>query len=138
KIDDDRGVRVLEVARVRVPMSLINALRGHYDFGQTIIDQPNLVSVEIDENGESNLQKLAKTQPPSPHERRAAAKPQAEAQPTKLPKFRGNITINALRGTITKAGMPAPLVIDPSDIVLKIPDSNSPISNEIKLVCRVG
>ena len=43
-----------------------------------------------------------------------------------------------LGGSVEGAGVPAPITIDPSTIVLNIPDINQPITNDIKLAYRVG
>src|SRR5687768_8112221 len=60
KIEDEKGVRVLEVASIRVPVSLIGAARGNYDLGEVVIDRPTLVNVVVEEDGTTNLEKLAK------------------------------------------------------------------------------
>src|ERR1043165_909973 len=51
KVDDAQGRRVLEVARIKVPLGLLDAARGNYNFGDAVIDRPTLVQVEVDEQG---------------------------------------------------------------------------------------
>src|SRR6185503_10492752 len=34
KIDDEKGIRVLEVSSIRVPLSLLDAAKGNYDLGE--------------------------------------------------------------------------------------------------------
>ncbi|MGB7158125.1 MAG: hypothetical protein WBD40_08670 [Tepidisphaeraceae bacterium] len=128
KVLDAQGITVLTVSRVRVPMSLINAARGNYALGDVLIDKPDLVKLEIDDEGRTNLEKLVKEDPSKPRE------PKPEEETGELPHFSGKVTIKELRGSIFKAGGgPALMVIKPSDIIVDVPDSNGPISNDIKL-----
>lgn len=134
KLDDDKGRRVAEIASIRVPMSLIGAARGNLDFGDTVIDKPNLVNLEIYPDGSTNLDRLAKE-----------TTEKADEQPGdgKLPDLKGRITINGARATITQIAAPGqtappPVFLDSGDIKINIPDINSAIQNDAKLVVRFG
>src|SRR5688500_12254495 len=128
KIDDEKGVRVLEVSSIRVPMSLLAAARGNFDFGDVVIDKPNLVNVVVQSDGTTNVEKLAK---------KKAAQPAPESdEPIQLPDLKGSITINDLRGTISGGQLPAPVTIEPSDLKIVIPSINEPITSEGGLTYR--
>src|SRR5687768_3452709 len=127
KVLDAQGVTILTVSRVRVPMNLISAARGNYALGDVLIERPDLVKLEIYEDGSTNYDKLLKEDP---------SKPKKPEQPDtgEIPKFSGKVTIKELKGSIFQAGGGPPLmVIQPSDIVLDVPDSNGPIKNDIRL-----
>ncbi|HYO09095.1 MAG TPA: hypothetical protein VER17_08985, partial [Tepidisphaeraceae bacterium] len=138
RIDDQQGRRVAEISRVRVPASLIAVARGNYDFGDTVIDEPNLVTFELYPDGTNNLEKLVKQQPDAKKD-----EPKKDNEgPTELPDLKGKLTINRLRATITR--LPAPgeealrVQVDPSTFVVNIPDINGPIANEGTLTYRVN
>ena len=135
KVDDEQGRRVMEIASVRVPMSLIGAARGNLDFGDTVINQPNLVNLEIYPDGSTNLDKLVK-------DTGDQAKPD-DTGDGKLPDLKGKITVNRARATVTQIpppGEPAqpPIHLDSGDVVVDIPDINGPITNDGRFVYRVG
>ena len=131
KLLDAQGVTVLTISRVRVPLSLVNAAKGNYALGDVLIDKPDLVKLEVDENGTTNYEKLVKEDPSKP-----STQPAGEAS-GELPQFSGKVTIKELKGSVFKAGGGPPLmVIQPSDIVLDVPDSNGPIHNDVKLADR--
>ncbi|MEA2734910.1 MAG: large repetitive protein, partial [Humisphaera sp.] len=140
KIDDQQGRRVLEIASVRVPISLIGAARGKYDLGETVIDKPNLVNLEIYEDGSTNLGKLMKdsggnaTPPAAPPDQTS---PQP-TQPTKIPDVKGKITINQARATVSGPAVRSPIHLESGDVVVNIPNINSEIANDAKFVYRVG
>ncbi|MEA2708420.1 MAG: large repetitive protein, partial [Phycisphaerales bacterium] len=140
KIDDQQGRRVLEIASVRVPISLIGAARGKYDLGDTVIDKPNLVNLEIYEDGSTNLGKLMKdsggnaTPPAAPPDQTS---PQP-TQPTKIPDIKGKITINQARATVSGPAVRSPIHLESGDVVVNIPNINSEITNDAKFVYRVG
>ncbi|MDQ3439835.1 MAG: hypothetical protein M3478_05740, partial [Planctomycetota bacterium] len=127
KVLDAQGVTVLTISRVRVPVNLISAARGNYALGDVLVERPDLVKLEIYEDGSTNYDKLVKSDPSTPK------KPEQPGT-GEIPKFSGKVTIKELKGSIFQAGGGAPLiVIQPSDIVLDVPDSNGPIKNDIKL-----
>ncbi len=146
KIYDDQGVLVLEVDRLETQMSLMDVIKGRYDLGETLVDA-NLTKCTVYEDGTVNYQKLAKSQPekadggPAP-EKGLTDSQQSAAEPAKLPDLKGNITVR-YRGTIDGPGLKgragADVVhIDPSSAVVQITDINEPITDDVKLVYRLG
>lgn len=130
KVFDDRERLILEMRRFQTPLSLIDAAGGDLNLGETTIEGLNLVQLEINEDGSNNYQKLMKETPSGQRKTETSGE---------LPNLSGKITITSLRGTIIKSGMAGPLFIDePSSVMVNIEDLNRPISNEIKLVYRVG
>jgi hypothetical protein len=139
KVDDAHGRRVAEVNRVQVPMSLISAIGGNYDLHDTVIDQPNLVIFDVYPDGTNTLTQLIKEQP---GQKKPKSNPKGKSS-GKLPDIKGKITINNARGTITLHPAPGqpqipPVFLDSGNAVISIPDVNSPISDSVKLVYRVG
>jgi hypothetical protein len=132
KVDDQHGRRVLEIVRIRVPMSLIAAARGNYDLGETVIDKPNLVNLEIYEDGSTNLDKLVKDAGEK------TKKPEDKAGDGKIPDVKGKVTINGARATVSGPAVPSPIHLDSGDVVINIPGINSAVTNEGKFVYHVG
>ncbi len=142
---DVRGLKVYDqdnnlvlTADVHTPMSLLAAARGNIDLGETKLDV-DFKRLTIDKQGNTNLQKLVKTGPAQPAKPSgpAVAQPAAAAQPSQLPNVTGKITIK-YRGNVQGEALPAPVTIEPSQIVLNIPDINKTITNAINLTYRVG
>src|SRR5206468_4166700 len=63
KVFDDQNRQMLEVAHVSTQLSLLNAARGNYDLGQTVVDSPDFNIVRYPD-GTTNLQKLKKPAAP--------------------------------------------------------------------------
>ncbi len=127
KVLDQQGVTILTISRVRVPINLIDAVRGKYALGDVLIERPNLVKFVINEDGTTNYGRLVKSDPEAPK------KPE-DPSTGDLPDLSGKVTITELRGSIYHGDDPAPvMVIQPSEIVVDIPDINGPISNDIRL-----
>src|SRR4051812_2046364 len=133
-VEDQQGRRGAEGGSIRVPAALIGLARGNYDFGEIVIDKPS-VSVELYPDGSTNLDHLAKQS--TPKEREHAPK---EKQPgsDKLPDVKVKLIINELHGTVSGANLPAPIYLDPSNIVVNIPNINPPISDDGKPPSRGG
>ncbi len=138
KVYDDLNRLVLEMARLRTGLSLIDAAKGRYALGETTIDGLNLVQLEVDEQGNTNYQKLLKTEPQKP-ETDQTTTTTTEPADEGLPQVSGNVKINDFRGTIVLLGQQRQTVeIEPSNIALAIPDLNQPIENAVNLALRVG
>ncbi len=128
---DSQNQEVLSVGHVHTDLTLLNAIKGNYDLGNTLIEEPNLVKFTIGEDGQSNYQKLSK---PSTGTKSSSEKS------SELPNVRGNISIKSLRGAIVTyvQGKPQTLFIQPSTVDLKIPDINSPIEEKLNLITKVN
>jgi hypothetical protein len=126
KVLDQQGVTILTISRVRVPMKLLDAAEGKYELGDTLIERPDLVKLVIYDDGSTNLDKLVKSDPNAPK------KPKSSAS-GEIPDVKGKVTIKELKGSIFKGDGPPVMVIQPSDIVIDIPDINGTITNDIRL-----
>ncbi len=137
KLDDDKGRRIVEVSSVRLPISLLGAARGNYDLGNVVVEKPNILNLEVYEDGTTNLDKLAKETP----KEAKPAEPKKDEKPSKLPDVKGKITITEARGTIafpdSKSKRP-PIYLDPTNVVIEIADINQPIKDTINLAFHVG
>jgi hypothetical protein len=134
---DASGQEILSLGSASTQLGLAGALRGHYDLGQTTVNDLNLVHMEVDKDGVTNYQKLVK---PSPQASKAPSPPSpASSGPSgPLPQVRGTITVNNLQGTVVAAGAPQPLHIDPSNATIDIPDIDQPIKNTLHLAYHTG
>jgi hypothetical protein len=128
KVFDQSNALILEVDRLTSQLSLLDAIRGNYNLGDTVIDL-NLANAKLDREGRTNYEQLVKAKAPDG--------PTSSAG-DELPNVSGRITVN-LRGTIAGDGVPTPVHIEPgSTALLNIPNINSPIDNTVKLKFRVG
>jgi len=140
KVYDQQQRLILELGKARTGLSILDAIRGNYDLGQTSIDRLNLVRCEIDEKGVSNYQKLAKASEPARKEKEKTGDTAKAQEPSKLPPVRGTLAVNDFQGTIEMLGPDAPPVlhIEPSQALVKISDLGEPIDNQLTLVYRLG
>ncbi|MBC8106071.1 MAG: hypothetical protein H7Z14_05740, partial [Anaerolineae bacterium] len=135
KVFDAQKNLVLSVPRISTQLSLLGAMGGNLNLGDTVVDV-KLDKIVVDKDGNVNLASLAK--PGAPKESKPKKTPSDKENEIELPKISGKLTVNVLGGSVEGEGVPAPIAIDPSTIVLNIPDINQPITNDIKLAYRVG
>ena len=134
RVFDEQNALILEVPRVQTQLSLLDAMRGNFHLGQTIVDV-NFTRLVIDQQGNSNYQKLLKTSPSAPS---AGTQPSQPAAPSQLPNVTGDITVN-YRGTVEGEGVgPQAIYIDASTLTAKITSINDPINETLKMVYRIG
>lgn len=135
KVYDAQKNLVLEVPRLVTKLSLIGAIRGDLNLGDTQIDV-KLNDVRLDKDGKLNLAGLAKSEP------KVEKQPGAEHTKTTglidIPNVKGKLTVNLLGGQISGEGVPAPVTVEPGSVALDFPDINKPIQNAVKLAYRVG
>src|SRR5688572_26667975 len=134
KVYDAQKNLMLSVPKVSTELSLLGAMRGDLNLGDTVIDV-RLDKIVVDKDGNVNLAGLGKDDgQPKPSKRPG----DDDGDDISLPDIKGKLTVNVLGGSVTGEGVPAPITIDPSTIVINIPDINQPITNDIKLAYRVG
>ena len=153
KIFDDRKAEILSVAHLRTELSLLDAMRGRFHCGETVIDEPNLEQLIIYPDGSNNFQKLLKRSPGVTSEPRAERKSEPskevtkgspevakkEADGSKPLDVRGHFSVNRLRGFIQDQRAGEPIIIAPeSSMSVKINTLKDPIENALVLVYRVG
>lgn len=127
KVYDDQKRLAITIPSVTTGLTVAGVLSGSYHLGDTVIDSPNLVLVELYPDGTTNLQRI--TKPSSSTSAKFDSKPSGS-----LPDVQGNITIKNLTGTIQGDAIGAPLRIAPSNLAVQIPDlRNKPITNDIQL-----
>ncbi|CAN5459253.1 hypothetical protein BH09PLA1_BH09PLA1_08610 [soil metagenome] len=136
KVYDQQKTLLLSVPRVSTQLSLLSAIGGNLNLGDTVVDV-NLDKIVVDKDGNVNLAGLARQQVA---EKKPATPKKSDAKDNEieLPKISGRFTVNILGGSVEGAGVPAPITINPSTIVLNVPDINRPITNDVKLAYRVG
>lgn len=155
KVYDDQNRLAMTVGKVTTGVTILKAARGDFNVGDVVVDSPNLVLVEVNADGTSNLTRLVKQSAdaakpavkattgsvPPPSNVVAAKTEKGEpvpAEKTKLPEVTGTVTIKNLQGAISGTAVgPNPVRIESSDIALKIPSlQNQPITDDIKLTVK--
>jgi hypothetical protein len=136
KLLDDRGAEVASIARVRTGLALIDAIRGRYHLGETVVDEPNLEQLVIYPDGSNNLQKLVKESPGKP---KSSHEP-SEKEKSKTPlDVSGDIHINRLRALVHDQRTNQTIVVTPdSGMTLKLKGLAEPIENAAAIVLRIG
>ncbi|WP_428937897.1 hypothetical protein [Fontivita pretiosa] len=130
RVYDEQNRLILDVPRIRLGVSLLNAAKQNFALGNDNVVEIASFVVRVDEQGRTNFEKLART---------SAATPEpASTQPTKLPDISGKLTINIHQGTLEGPAGAPPVHVDPSSVVVNIPDINRPIENAVKLAYHVG
>jgi hypothetical protein len=105
KVFDDQNRQILEIPRVSTQLSLVNALKGKYYIGDTVVQGLDFNVIRYPD-GTLNLQKLAKSPPTSANAPQSQDKSQPngkeESKPgeTKLPDVRGQLRLVDCRGTV--------------------------------------
>lgn len=126
QVYDERNVMILDAPRIKTDLTLLDAARGNFNIGETVIDVANFI-LRVDESGSTNFERL-----PQP----AATKSPPSDGPAELPDVRGSITVN-YQGSVESPGNPI-VHVNPSTAVIGIPGINAPIRNELKLAFRVA
>lgn len=130
EVRDAQGNVILSVPRVFTGLSLIDAAKGNFDLGTTILENPTF-HLTIDEDGKVNLSGLVK---PSEQAETSTAGEKKGA----LPNIKGTIKIENPTGTVVAAGIEQTLKLNGGSVVIRMPSLDGVISDEIKLVCAVG
>ncbi|HEX4794142.1 MAG TPA: hypothetical protein VH370_10135 [Humisphaera sp.] len=142
KIFDDQNRQILEIPHVSTQLSLLNAIRGKYAIGDTVIQGLDFYLLR---DGDSiNFQKLAKS--PTSSTSKSSKSESEKSSSGKLPEVSGQIRLVNCRGTIENITKDPKTGKQQHDMVkltaidgeVKIPDINSPITNNLKIVEENG
>lgn len=141
KVYDDQKRLAVSIGRVSTGLTLLNAVSGNYNLGDTVIDSPNLVLVEVNKDGSTNLQRIARsdTSRAETPDRKPAEAPKGGGGSGGggggVPNVTGSVTIKNLTGTIQGEAVGVPVRIGPSDLIAKIPSlASQPVSNDVRLM----
>src|SRR5262245_24246705 len=107
KVFDAQNNLMLSVPRVSTNLSLLGAIGGNLNLGDTVIDV-KLDKIVVDKDGNVNLAELAKPGEPTVKEKKSGKENEIE-----LPNISGKLTVNVLGGSVEGEGVPAPISIDP-------------------------
>ena len=149
KVFDDRKAEILSVAHLRSGLTLLDAIRGRFHCGETVIDEPNLEQFIVYADGSNNFQKLLKQGLPGAQNPRnvpsnepandRSENAKKEGESSKPMDLQGHFTVNRLRGFIQDQRAGEPIIIAPeSSMSVKINTLAEPIGNSLLLVYRVG
>jgi hypothetical protein len=138
KVTDSQQRSVVEVARVKTDLGLLNAIRGKFDLGDTRLDRPNLVMLEINADGTNNLSALIKSDPATTPA--APGGTAAKAPPVALPAITGKVTITGMQATasMAAAAQPQTIKLEPSDMVIDLSNIEKAILAKTSLALRVN
>jgi hypothetical protein len=131
EVKDDQGNVILSAPRVFTGLSLVDAAKGNFDLGTTILENPTFHLV-IDEEGRLNLSKLSKPSGQAP------SRAKSEGEKGSLPSVKGTIKIENPTGTVVAAGIPEVLKLNGGSITIEVPSLDGQITDQIKLRCAVG
>jgi hypothetical protein len=131
RVYDDQKRLILDIPRLQLGLSIYDAARQSFNFGNDNVIDIATVNVRVDQNGKSNLEQIVKAVPES------GAVPKPESAPGKLPNITGKFTINILNGSVDAPDMP-PVHLDKSQIVANITDINKPIEQSATFAYHVG
>lgn len=133
KVFDDRNAEVISVARVHTGLSLIDALRGRYHFGDTLVEEPNLEQLIIYKDGTNNLQKLFK------QTEKKSGSPSGEKKAGGVPDVSGNLLVSRMRAMVINQRDNQQFVLQPdSKVDVKVKSLNDPIENDVALYYKIG
>lgn len=133
KVYDDQKRLILDVPKIQLGISLLDAAKQNFNFGNDNLIEVASFDVRVDADGKSNLEKLVKSQPGAAPSTPAGS---SSSEAGKIPNVSGKFTVN-FRGTVEAANTP-PVYVDQSSAVVTITDINKPIENNVKLVYRIG
>ena len=132
RVYDARRALVLEIDEIRSPLSLLGALGGRIDFGDTVIGL-NLTQLKLDADGMPNyLALLPASEPATPGPKTKTV------QPATVPNLRGKLTLNIRGGTIEAPQLRQAVHLDPSQLLLTLPGGDDPIAFAARLGWRSG
>lgn len=151
KVFDNQNRQILEVPHVSTQLSLVNALKGKYDIGDTVIQGLDFNAIRYPD-GTLNFAKLAKPGAKSSDKTEPAPKtspaPNTSSAPkeSKLPEVHGQLRLVDCRGTIENISRDPATNQERHDQVkisslkgdIKIPDLNQSITNSIQVVEQVN
>src|SRR5688572_31046121 len=80
KIYDEKGVLILELDQLKTDLSLLDAIKGNYELGETLVDA-NLTKCTVYEDGTTNYQRLAKKADEPAQPQPEPKKPAPDQQP---------------------------------------------------------
>jgi uncharacterized protein involved in outer membrane biogenesis len=128
-VKDAAGNEVVTIASLDTELTVLEAARQNFDIGQVVIDglKANVVRYA---DGSTNLEKLIK-------ESDASKTAPKQDGATTLPDVSGSVVIKNSGGTFRDEAVNTSAAFDLAGEV-KIPDINQPITNDLKLVTRVG
>ncbi len=136
-VTDASNAHVLSIAQLTSGVSLLGAISGHIDLGDTELTGVDF-NLRRDKDGQFNLAKLFEKNPPAASG--ASAPGGAPAGPSKLPLITGTIHFNG-RTCTYQDDVPAQPILatfETLDGTIKITDINQPIETHLDVAAHVN
>jgi hypothetical protein len=156
RVLDAAGEPMVQVASMTTQLTLLDAIRGRYALGETVIDGLDF-RLRREADGQLNVAKLARAGAPAHPSPAPAPQPapgeapkpagepaapagsaQAAAAPTKLPNLSGNVTVRNSRGSFEDVVKKQSVQFPSIEGNVKIPDINQPIENALTVVAAAA
>jgi hypothetical protein len=122
RIEDEKGEVIFD-GQASTQLSLLNAVRGNLDLGETALKGTFLV--QIDENGKTNLEKFLKPSESTP-----------STEPVSLPDLKGKVIVD-LKGKVEQAKGPT-VFVNAVKLDTTITDVNQPLTPSAVIEMKVG
>jgi hypothetical protein len=129
RLFNDQQAEVFSIVRLKSDLSFWDLIHGHYDLGETLIEEPNFIQLVVAPDGSNNLQAIL----PAPVASRRARRGGAGGHGITL---RGNFTVERLRGTIVDRRDGTTTIVQPSDVTFKIHNMRDEVPYEVTLTTR--
>jgi hypothetical protein len=126
---DTRDRVVIEARDIRTGLTLLDAVRGRWDIGETDIARLTLGELRFLPDGDTNVQRVFSDAPPDP------ADPD---EPLDLPLLRGRLNIASLEGAVVHPKLGQSLHIDAGSLRIAAADFGQPITHALDLTVRLG
>lgn len=122
QIEDDQGQPIFD-GEVSTQLSLLSAIGGNLDLGETVLK--GTFVVKIDEDGTTNLARLLKPSETAPSE-----------EPVSMPDLKGKVVVD-LSGKVEQANGPT-VHVSAIKVNTAIVDINQPITPNVLVEIKVG
>jgi hypothetical protein len=142
RVYDAQSALIAEVGSISTQLSLLDAIRGRFNFGQTTIAGVGFTFKQYPD-GSTNFDRLLKrTQSPSPSPGPTAPEAARPSEPMKLPPLSMHLRLVGWHGVVERdspiAGKSQVIDFDGIDADVNIADINSPIDHTLKIVARMN
>ncbi|MFN4243562.1 MAG: hypothetical protein ACK4PI_10030 [Tepidisphaerales bacterium] len=109
-------------ARLQTQLTVWNLLRGRLDLGEVVLEKPNLVLLEFDADGRTNLEKMAVS---------------TSDAPLVLPAVSAKVRITDFTATLQGPPIGPPIRVEPSQITAELPNlADAPVKLAVELSIR--
>lgn len=122
QVFDAQNRLAVTVARVQTQLTVWNAVRGRLDLGEVVLEKPNLVLLEVDADGRTNLEKMVAS---------------TSDEPVVLPALSARVRVTEFTATVQGPPIGPPIRVEPSTITAELPNlADDPVKLTAQLLLR--